>query len=248
MTMRTPSVLVLIASLFGAPGWAGVEAAAASGAEAPVAEAGWVDLLADNLLDNWVSRSGMATFQFQDGMIIGRTAEEPGGRNTFLCTRRSYSDFELEFEVLCDRELNSGVQIRSHVYAMDTEHPTRPGLIRKRGMVYGYQCEITRAERCTSGNFWDEIRWTKWYDDLSKKPGACDAYKDGQWNHYRILARGDRIQSGGNGVACADFRDSQDAPGFIGLQVHAIPAGVGPFQVRWKNIRIREIKDQPRRP
>jgi hypothetical protein len=46
-----------------------------------------------------------------------------------------------------------------------------------------------------------------------------------------------------NGVACADFRDAQDPSGFIGLQVHAIPAGVGPLQVRWKNIRIREINN-----
>lgn len=217
------------------------EPASASNPERPVAQAGWGNLIAGESLDGWVRRGGTATFQFQDGMIIGRTAPEPGGRNTFLCTLREYADFELEFEVLCDRELNSGVQIRSHVYDKDTEHPTRPGLMRRKGMVYGYQCEITRAERCTSGNFWDEIRWTKWYDDLAQKPGACDAYKDEQWNHYRILARGDRIQSWVNGVACADFRDSQDATGFIGLQVHAIPAGVGPFQVRWRNLLIREI-------
>jgi hypothetical protein len=45
-----------------------------------------------------------------------------------------------------------------------------------------------------------------------------------------------------NGVPCADFRDNQDAIGFIGLQVHSIPKGKGPYEVRWRNIRIRELK------
>ncbi len=29
---------------------------------------------------------------------------------------------------------------------------------------------------------------------------------------------------------------------FIGLQVHGIPKGEGPYQVRWRNVRIRELK------
>ena len=30
--------------------------------------------------------------------------------------------------------------------------------------------------------------------------------------------------------------------GFIGLQVHGIKAGTGPYDVAWRNIRIRELK------
>lgn len=30
--------------------------------------------------------------------------------------------------------------------------------------------------------------------------------------------------------------------GFIGLQVHGIPQGESPYEVRWRNIRIRELK------
>lgn len=201
------SGLGLLALTLGAAGCVGFDASAAPRAPRRMADGGWFDLAAGGSFANWMRKGGTAAFHIQDGMIVGTTAQAPGGRNTFLCTRRDYADFELEFDVWCDRELNSGVQIRSHVYDKDTEHPTRPGLIRKRGMVYGYQCEITRAEKCTSGNFWEEIRWTKWYDDLTQKLGACDAFKDGQWNHYRILARGDRIQSWVNGIACADFRD-----------------------------------------
>jgi hypothetical protein len=56
------------------------------------------------------------------------------------------------------------------------------------------------------------------------------------------VAQGDHIRSWVNAVPCADFHDATDASGFIGLQVHGIAAGAGPYQVRWKNIRIRELK------
>lgn len=201
---------------------------------------GWVPLFDGKSLDNWVVNGGTATYEIEGDTIVGTTAE--GSRNTFLCTRRDYADFELQLDALCDTELNSGIQIRSHVYGKDTPQALNPGRIRKAGEVYGYQCEIATGDKCVSGNFWDEARWTKWYDDLTGKPGACAAFKDGRWNHYRIVAQGDRIRSWVNGVRCADFRDAQDASGFIGLQVHGIPPGSGPFKVRWRNIRIRELQ------
>ena len=45
-----------------------------------------------------------------------------------------------------------------------------------------------------------------------------------------------------NGIAASDFTDAMDQRGFIGLQVHGISRGEGPYQVRWRNIRIRELK------
>lgn len=200
----------------------------------------WTPLFDGRSLDKWIVRGGKATYRVENDMIVGTTVE--GSRNTFLCTKRDYADFELVLEVLCDKELNSGIQIRSHVYEKSTPQASQPKKMRESGEVYGYQCEITTADKCVSGNFWDEGRWTKWHDDLKNKPGACAAFKDGQWNTYRIVAQGDRIRSWVNGVPCADFRDSTDASGFIGLQVHSIRAGTGPFQVRWKNIRLRELK------
>ena len=200
---------------------------------------GWVSLFDGKSIDNWTVKGGIAKYHVEDGTIVGTTVEK--SKNTFLCTKRDYADFELELMVLCDRELNSGIQIRSHVYEQPTPQASKKGRIREKGEVYGYQCEITTSDKCVSGNFWDEGRWTKWHDDLTKKPGACAAFKDGQWNHYRIVAEGDRIRSWVNGVLCADFRDAQDATGFIGLQVHSIPAGRGPFRVRWKEIKIREL-------
>ena len=199
----------------------------------------FVSLFDGKSIKGWTARGGAAKYVAAGGMIVGTTVE--GSANTFLC-KGPYSDFVLELEVLCDNELNSGVQIRSHIYEKDTPQPSNPKRIRKAGVVYGYQCEISKAEGGTSGNFWDEARRTKWLDDFSDKPEARKAFKEGKWNRYRIVAQGDRIRSWINGVACADFRDKTDASGFIGLQVHGIKKGTGPYQVRWRNIRIRELK------
>lgn len=209
-------------------------------AAAAQSNSGWVALFDGKTLNNWVVKGGTAKYTIEKDTIVGTTVE--GSKNTFLSTKRDYADFELVLEVLCAKELNSGMQIRSHTYDKATPQASKKDKMREKGEVYGYQCEITTADKCVSGNFWDEGRWTKWHDDLTKKPGACSAFKDGGWNTYRIVAQGDRIRSWVNGVACADFRDTMDAAGFIGLQVHSVKAGSGPFKVRWKNIKIRELK------
>src|ERR1700722_3367184 len=180
-------------------------------------------------LDGWSVRGGHANYKVENGMIVGTTVE--GSPNSFLC-KGPFTDFVLDFDVLCDKELNSGIQIRSHVYK-DGE---------RKGVVYGYQCEIADAYITNCGNFWDEARLEKWWDDFSDKPEARTAYKADQWNHYRIVAQGDHIRSWVNGIACADFHDKTDASGFIGLQVHEIKRGTGPLHVRWKNLRVRELK------
>jgi hypothetical protein len=51
-----------------------------------------------------------------------------------------------------------------------------------------------------------------------------------------------------NGIACADFHDSMDLRGHLGLQIHGgVSEGVDketgkPLQVRWRNMRIQESR------
>ena len=75
-------------------------------------EGKWVSLFDGKTIEGWTREGGYATYEAKDGKIVGTTAD--GSRNTFLC-KGPFSDFILELEVLCDRELNSGVQVRSHV-------------------------------------------------------------------------------------------------------------------------------------
>jgi hypothetical protein len=188
-------------------------------------------------IEGWKREGGEAEYRVEDGCIVGKTVD--GSPNTFLC-KGPYGDFILEFEVKCDPKLNSGCQIRSHVYEEATNDAK--GKKRKQGTLYGYQCEIAAAETGTSGNFWDEARRNKWLGDFKDRPEAKSAFKNNEWNRYRIVAQGNRIRSWVNGVACADFTDDTDKEGLIGLQVHSIGKGEGPYEVRWRNIRIKELK------
>src|SRR5262245_13818755 len=79
----------------------------------PAPAADWLSLFDGKSLDGWERKGGTAEYTVEDGMIVGTTvARSP---NTFLC-KGPFSDFVLEFDVLCDKALNSGVQIRSHTY------------------------------------------------------------------------------------------------------------------------------------
>jgi hypothetical protein len=79
-----------------------------------------------------------------------------------------------------------------------------------------------------------------WLYDISDNPAARKAMKDNQWNKFRVACIGDSIMTWVNGVPCTDLRDPVDQTGFIGLQVHSF-RGEQPAQVRWRNIRIKDL-------
>ncbi len=195
---------------------------------------GWEPLFDGRTLEGWTVRGGVAEYKVEDGTIVGTTVK--GSPNTFLC-KGDLEDFVLELEVKCDPRLNSGIQVRSHVYPKNDADPENR---RRAGVVYGPQCEIARRETGTAARFYDEGRRGKWLAEIT--PEARDAFNDDGWNRYRIVVQGNRYRSWINGKAASDFTDNVDAHGFIGLQVHGIPAGEGPYQVRWRNIRVRPLK------
>jgi hypothetical protein len=203
--------------------------------------ASFVTLFDGKTLNGWKQCNGTAKFSVAAGEIVGTTNE--GSPNSFLCSEREYGDFALEFETKTDPALNSGVQIRSHRYPAETAVRTFNGteiLARTQpaGRVYGYQVEVATEESGASGGIYDEAR-RGWLDKPADGAACKTAFKDNQWNKYRVEANGDRIRTWVNGVACADLVDSMDLTGFIALQVHAFK-GEKPVQVRWRNIRIED--------
>lgn len=194
----------------------------------------WTPLFDGKTLEGWTVRGGTAKYEAKDGTIVGTTVE--GSPNTFLC-KGDFRDFILELEVKCEPRLNSGIQVRSHVYKNDD-----PDLKNRQraGVVYGPQCEIARKETGTAARFYDEGRRGMWLAEI--KPEAKDSFNDEGWNRYRIVVQGNRYRSWINGSAASDFTDEMDQKGFIGLQVHGIARNEGPYEVRWRNIRIKELK------
>jgi len=205
----------------------------------------WVDLFDGKTLDGWSVHSGYAAYGVEDGAIVGTAVK--GSPNTFLCTNEQYDDFVLEFEVKCAPKLNSGVQFRSLIAEdpMFFVFQDKEGKPRERAIpvdrVYGYQVEIAAAATGTSGGVYDEARRGFFLSDIRKDSAASKALKDNQWNKYRIECNGSSIKTSVNGVPCADFRDSLTARGIIGLQVHGLGKDFQPYQVRWRNIRIKEL-------
>jgi hypothetical protein len=192
----------------------------------------FTDLFDGKTLDAFVTKGGSAEYRVENGEIVGTTV--PNTPNTFLCTKKDYGDFELTFEVRVHPELNSGVQIRSH---------SVKGY--KGGEVFGYQVEIDPTSRAFSGGVYDESR-RGWLDDLSDNPAGQKAFKGSEWNAYRVLAVGDHIEVWVNGVKTADVRDELDRFGFIGLQVHGVGERADKMEVRWRNLRVRDLG--PARP
>ncbi len=206
----------------------------------------WIQLFDGKTLDGWTVHSGSAKYRVEDGAIVGQAV--PNSPNSFLCTQREFSDFILEFEVfLEDPELNSGVQFRSLIaqqelvfWFRNQDGEYRPTPIPK-DRVYGYQVEIASEEGGASGGVYDEARraMMPWWPERGSEESK--AFKNGQWNAYRIECIGDHIRTIVNGVVITDFRDAVNLKGIIGLQVHDVGDNTTPYQVRWRNIRLQEL-------
>jgi hypothetical protein len=70
---------------------------------------------------------------------------------------------------------------------------------------------------------------------------------DGEWNSYHIVAFGDTIQTWVNGHPVSDLVHEEKykthPKGFIGLQVHGIGKQQGPYEVRWRNLKLRDLSE-----
>ena len=196
-----------------------------------MADEGWVKLFNGTNLDGWTQRNGTAAYKIDGDTIVGTTTE--GSPNSFLCTDKEYGDFELTFEVKVDNALNSGVQIRSKTHGGPT------------GRVNGPQVEIEASgEKGSEAGYIYGEAINGWMTPKEKLV-PHKHFKDGEWNAYRIVAQGPRIQVWINGEMVSDLTDEEKfkshPKGFIGLQVHSIGKGQGPFQVAWRNVKLKEL-------
>lgn len=186
---------------------------------------GWTSIFNGKDLSGWSQKNGQATYSVQDGSVLGQTAKN--SPNSFLCSEKNYADFELTFDVKVDEGLNSGVQIRSKSLP---DHDN--------GRVHGPQVEIETGP-AEAGYVYGEATGRGW---LSPHQPPTDAMKNDGWNRFVVRAVGPRIQTWINGQKIEDIVDPESyQEGFIGLQVHGVGER-GPFEVRWRDIRIKEIR------
>lgn len=201
----------------------------------------WIDLFDGKTLDGWVHLNGSHRYTVEDGSIVGRTV--PGSRNSFLCTKQEYGDFELELDVMVDSVTNSGIQIRSQVRPLTAGK----GYDLRAGRVNGPQVEMQRNRAKgtpTTGLIYGEALGTGWLSSEEKiQNGHHYLYNEG-WNKLRIVARGPRIQTWVNGNQVEDLVNDDvyetHPRGFIGLQMHGMDDG-RLYTMRWRNIKLRKF-------
>jgi len=195
----------------------------------------WTPLFDGKSLDGWQQKGGAAKYRIEGEEIVGTSV--PNTSNSFLCTNKNYGDFILELEFKVHPKLNSGVQIRSQVF---DEPQQVAGKKIPAGRVHGYQVEIDPSDRAWSGGIYDEGR-RGWLNKLEDNEAARKAFKQDEWNTFRVECRGDSIKTWINGVPAADLKDDMTPEGLIALQVHGVGAETEPREVRWRNIRIQEL-------
>lgn len=186
----------------------------------------WENLFNGNDLTGWKQLNGKAKFEVVNGEIVGTTVMNTP--NSFLVTEKSYGDFILELDLLTESDMNSGIQFRSE---------SKPEVTN--GRVHGYQCEVDPSSRAWSGGIYDEAR-RGWLYTLDLNPAAKTAFRQSEWNHYKLECIGNSIRIWVNGIPTAWLIDDMTKEGFIALQVHSINSKEKEgSKIRWKNIRIQ---------
>lgn len=174
-------------------------------------------------LSGW--EGNLSIFRVQDGAIVGGSMQDKIARNEFLCTTRTYGDFELrlKFKLLGGDAANAGVQFRTKRIPNDNE-------------VSGYQADMGAG---WWGGLYDESRRKKTLTGPDQEK-MKQIVKPTEWNEYVIRAEGTHIQLWINGVQTVDYVESDPAielRGIICPQIHAGP----PSEAWYKDIAIVDL-------
>ncbi len=185
---------------------------------------------------NWEGREDIWKIDPKAKTIAGETKEDPK-YNTFFCSKKKYSDFELTCKVLLREGVgNSGVQIRSE--RTDKDDPANKQPFRVRGP----QVDVGKG-------YWGSL-YGEGVGGMMKasSPDAIKkAVKETEFNDYHIVAKGTKITIKINGETMVDQdfptlpgKDAKPAPkeGIIAFQAHA---GYPKMRVEFKDIKFTDL-------
>ena len=182
-----------------------------------------VSLFDGKTFEGW--EGNMKMFRIEEGAIVGGNLKEKIPHNEFLCTKKSYSDFELRLKVklLGGEKSNAGIQFRTK--RIPNHHE-----------VSGFQADMGVS---WWGALYDESRRNK----MLARPDPekiKNLVKHNDWNDYVIRAQGNRIQLWLNGVQTIDYTEEDpkiETSGIIGLQIHGGP----PAEAWYKDIVLIDL-------
>lgn len=189
------------------------------------ANTGWVDLVAGDLNKNWVTKGNWSTDKDGVFALVPRTGEKGWTRwNMYLWSKKTYEDFEIEFEYTVQKSGNSGFYFR----VGDVNDPVAKGI---------------EVQIYDSGDKKPDAKLTD-HDSGGVIPGVPPtknaAKPAGEWNKFQITNKADKLTIVLNGQTVNELNLAEskvkDRPkvGNIGFQDHGLPLSL-------RNIRIREL-------
>lgn len=185
--------------------------------------------------DNWEGRKDIWKLDAKAKTVVGETMEDPK-YNTFLCSKKKYSDFEMTFKVqLRDEVGNSGVQIRSERFDKDGADNKQPFRVR------GPQVDVGKG-------YWGSL-YAEGFGMMKQSSGDAvkKAVKGTEFNEFKVVAKGTKITITVNGETMVDDdfpklpgKDAKDAPkdGIIAFQAHG---GYAKMRVEFKDIVFKDL-------
>ena len=216
-------------------------------------EKGFTSIFNGKDLTGWTGDPRL--WSVKDAAITGQTTpENPAKGNTFLIwTNGTVSDFELRcsFKLAANNDkgfANSGIQYRSKIldpdnwvvggYQADMEAgPTYTGIL--------YEERMTRAVMAERGQkvVWDKDCKKQVVGSLGTSEELQRMIKQGAWNDYVVIAKGNHLQQFINGRQTVDVIDDCESKramsGVLALQLHAGPAMAAQF----RDLRIKTLSN-----
>jgi len=185
----------------------------------PKTDIGVIELFNGKNLEGWVIH-GTEKWYVENGELICESG--PDAQYGYLSTVDYYDDFELSVDFKQEANGNSGIFFRSTVDGTK---------------VSGWQVEVAPPENHSGGIYESYGRGWLIQPDLEKDI----ALKMGEWNTMKIVAIGSKVTTWLNGTEMIQIADKKigEGKGAIALQIH----DGGGIKVRWKNIRIKPIKN-----
>lgn len=181
-------------------------------------QSGFKDLFNGKNLSGWTPH-GTEKWYVENGELVCESG--PDKEYGYLSTDQRYKNFILTLDFKLEANGNSGVFIRSSIEGTK---------------INGWQIEVAPPGLHTGGIY--ESYGRGWL--VKPKEEDEKMLKADEWNSMRIEAQGDTITSLLNGKKMVQIIDKKigEGNGFIALQIH----DGGGIKVRWKNIRIKELK------
>lgn len=171
-------------------------------------------------LTNFKAEGAAEFWRIENEVLIGENNAEKKGH--YLWTEKSYGDFVLEFDVRwkagTDRGVDTGIEMR------------QPKIQLQLGVSGSLRVDMTGSFYTGGKPAYPEAGQAKEAKKLMKP--------EGEWNTFRIQAKGDLFTCWINGEKASEYTDPKfSGPAPLGIQIH----GGVEMKCEYRNVKIAEL-------